>query len=67
MKYVKMQRGDEIADVADFELELWQAAGFEVIYADEQAVSQAEYQTEAETEAPSEPVKRRGRPRKLEG
>jgi len=61
MRYVKMQREGEIADVADIEVEIWQAAGFEVISAEEQTVSETEAQ--AETEAP---VKRRGRPRKAD-
>jgi hypothetical protein len=61
MRYVKMQREGEIADVADIEVEIWQAAGFEVMSAQEQTVSETE--TQAETEAP---VKRRGRPRKAD-
>jgi hypothetical protein len=56
MKYVKMKRDAEIADVAEIEIEIWQAAGFEVIDA-----------LQAETETPTEakPVKR-GRPRKAD-
>lgn len=63
MRHIKMRRDDEIADVAEIEIELWQAVGFEVIYADGQAISEAENKTEAQAEAPT-PVKRRGRPRK---
>jgi hypothetical protein len=63
MKYIKMKRGDEIADVADFEQEIWQAVGFEVIYANREAVFKAQDETEAQTEAEARPV-RRGRPRK---
>lgn len=63
MKYIKMKREGEIADVADFEVEIWQAAGFEVIYADVLPEAQNEAETEAQTEAP---VKRRGRPRKAD-
>jgi hypothetical protein len=63
MRYVKMQREGEIADVADIEVEIWQAAGFEVMSAEEQTVSETETQAETETEAP---VKRRGRPRKAD-
>ena len=59
MRYVKMQREGEIADVADFEVEIWQAAGFEVMSAEEQTVSETQTETEA-------PVKRRGRPRKAD-
>lgn len=59
MKYVKMKREGEIADVADIEIELWQAAGFEVIYAD--VVSETQDEAQTETQAP---VKRRGRPKK---
>lgn len=64
MKHIKMRREDEIADVAEIEIELWQAVGFEVIYADGQTVSETENKAEAETEAPPVAVKRRGRPRK---
>ena len=60
MKYIKMKRGDEVADVADIEVELWQAVGFEVCDG-----LQAKKQAEAETEAQA-PVKRRGRPRKAD-
>lgn len=63
MKYVKMKRESEIADVAEFEVELWQAVGFEVIYAD--VVSQAQNKAEAPAQAKA-PVKRRGRPRKAD-
>jgi hypothetical protein len=62
MKHIKMRRGDEIADVAEIEIEIWQAVGFEVIYANRQALSETE--TQAKAEAPPVEVKRRGRPRK---
>lgn len=61
IRYVKMQRSDEVADVADFEKDVWQAAGFEVCNAD--VVSKTEEQAETQAEAP---VKRRGRPRKAD-
>jgi hypothetical protein len=59
MRYIKMQREGEIANVADIEVAIWQAAGFEVCDG-----IQAE-ETEAQAETPP-PVKRRGRPRKAD-
>jgi hypothetical protein len=31
MKHVKMKRGEEVADVAEIEIGIWQAIGFELM------------------------------------